>query len=322
MGLLDTVWSAIGPGASGAALAAATYAGAAAVEKEARLIARQDIAKFLRGFGGDFNISLVAHHISDFLDIIFGKRHFSRKCILRSIGLTLMFFCLTLLVTIAKIPGFVNNIISKVNEQLLAIAEAKPDLAEQLRFIGSPEFRSFEIYGVFAALFVLVIIISAPVDYISRWKSRIILRYISSSGDRLYKVLFLTFGDFALSVIVFSIYWTTTIGMIALGDTFAKAFTDTASLIYSLPKGYSMLLGSPGDARYLLNAICTTSTILTSIWTLSVLFAAIFVRIAISLKYPLAVLTWLFDIDEHPIKIIGIMLAAFLWSGSVVYGLL
>jgi len=189
-------------------------------------------------------------------------------------------------------------------------------------FIGAPEFRSFETYGIFAALFVSIITISVPVDYMSLWKSRMILRYISSSGDRLYKVLFLTFGDFALSIIVFSIYWTTMIEMIAVGDTFAKACTDTASLIYFLPKGYSMLLGSPGDVRYLLNAICVTSTILTSIWTLAVLFAAIFVRIAISLKYPLAVLTWLFDVDEHPIKIIGIMLAAFLWSGSVVYGLL
>jgi len=134
MGLLDTVWSAIGPGAGGAALAAATYAGAAAVEKEARLVARQDIAKFLRGFGGDFNISLVAHHISDFFDIIFGKRHFSRRCISRSIGLTLMFFCLTLFVTIIKIPDFVDNIVSAVNEQLPVLAEAKPDLVEQLRF--------------------------------------------------------------------------------------------------------------------------------------------------------------------------------------------
>src|SRR5215471_8429199 len=102
MGLLDTVWSAIGPGAGGAALAAATYAGAAAVEKEARLVARQDIAKFLRGFGREFDISLVARHISDFFDIIFGTRHFSRKCIWRSIGLTLIFCFLTLLATVIK----------------------------------------------------------------------------------------------------------------------------------------------------------------------------------------------------------------------------
>jgi hypothetical protein len=325
MGLLDTVWSAIGPGASGAALAAATYAGAAAVEKEARLVARQDIAKFLRGFGGDFNISLVAHHISDFFDIIFGERHFSAKCILRSIGLTLMFFCLTLLVTVIKTPGFVNNVISIVNEQLPTSAKqlpAKQFPANQLPDLADPEFRNFEFYAIFVALFVSIITISVPVDYISLWKSRIILSYISSSGDRLYKVLFLTFGDFVLSIIVFSIYWTVLIGMIFVGNTFAMACADTASMIYSLPKGYSMLLGSSGDVRNLLNVICVTSTILTSIWTLAVLFSAIFLRIAISLRYPLAVLTWLFDVDEHPIKIIGIMLAAFLWSGSVLYGLL
>lgn len=83
-----------------------------------------------------------------------------------------------------------------------------------------------------------------------------------------------------------------------------------------------MLLGFSGDMNNLINVIGVTSTILTSIWTLAVLLAAIFLRIAIALKYPLEVLTWLFDVDEHPIKIIGIMLAVFVWSGSVVYGLL
>ena len=83
-----------------------------------------------------------------------------------------------------------------------------------------------------------------------------------------------------------------------------------------------MLLGFPGDIDNLVNVICMTSTILTSIWTFGVLFSAVFARIVISLKYPLAVLTWLFDVDEHPIKIIGIMLAGFVWSGSVIYGLL
>jgi hypothetical protein len=185
----------------------------------------------------------------------------------------------------------------------------------------SPEFGSFEIYAIFTALFLSIITITVPVDYISLWKSRIILNYISGAGDQLYKILFLTFANFVLSIIVFSIYWTA-IGLILFGVTFAKACTDTAVLIYSLPKGYSMLLGFPGDMNNLINVIGVTSTILTSIWTLAVLLAAIFLRIAIALKYPLEVLTWLFDVDEHPIKIIAIMLAVFVWSGSVVYGLL
>jgi hypothetical protein len=41
-----------------------------------------------------------------------------------------------------------------------------------------------------------------------------------------------------------------------------------------------------------------------------------------SLKYPLSILSWLFDVDEHPIKIIGLMLAMLIWGGSVVYALI
>jgi hypothetical protein len=171
-------------------------------------------------------------------------------------------------------------------------------------------------------LFVSVLAITAPVDYISLWKSRAILRYISRAGNQIYKILLLTLADFMLSILVFAIYWTTMIELIIFGKTFLEACTDTALLIYSLPKGYSMLLGFPGDMDNLVNVICVTSTILTSIWTLAILLSAISVRIVISLKYPLAVLTWLFGVDEHPIKIIGIMLAGFVWSGSVVYGLL
>jgi hypothetical protein len=323
MALLDTVWSAIGPGASGAALAAATYAGAAALEKEARLGAKQDIAKFLRSFGGDFNVSLVTSHISDFFDIIFGEKHFSAKCILRSIALTLIFCCLTLLFAIIKTRDFITNIVLDANKKAPLLADQLPSLSKQLfETLSDPEFRNLEIYIIFVALFVSVLAITAPVDYISLWKSRAILRYISRPGNKIYKVLFLAGVDFVLSICIFAIYWTTMINLIIFGQPFLKACTETALLIYSLPKGYSMLLGQADDMDSLVNVICVTSTILTSIWTIAIVLSASCVRIVISLKYPLAILTWLFDVDEHPIKIIGIMLSGFVWSGSVVYALL
>src|ERR1700730_4236141 len=95
---LHTIWAALGPGTVGAAIAGAIYKGAAAVEKDASLVAKQDIAKFLRSFGHEIDISLVARHISDIFEIIFGERHLSAKCLFRSILLTVLFCSIILLI--------------------------------------------------------------------------------------------------------------------------------------------------------------------------------------------------------------------------------
>jgi hypothetical protein len=79
----------IGGGVSGAAMAAAIYAGAVAVDKKARNEAKQDIATFLRGLPRASQISLLVLHISHVFDIVFGPRQISFKCVFRFVLATL-----------------------------------------------------------------------------------------------------------------------------------------------------------------------------------------------------------------------------------------
>jgi hypothetical protein len=83
-----------------------------------------------------------------------------------------------------------------------------------------------------------------------------------------------------------------------------------------------MLFGGKGDPVDVVIALTYASTILTPVWTLGILGSAILVRGAMTLRYPMSIITWLFDIDEHPIEIIGIMLAGLAWAGAVIYSLL
>jgi hypothetical protein len=324
MSFFDTISVAIGSGTFGATLAAATYAGAAAIEKDASSVAKQDIAKFLKSFGDKLDISLVSRHISSVFDIIFGKRHWSKKCFLRSAGLTIFFCVIVFLATLIKNANFLDVLQNYIDKRL----------AELKYYDTKSVYETNKLFVALLAIFLTMITVTVPVDYISLWKSRIVLRYIADS-KHLSRIIFWTISDLFLSLLIFTVYLSPSqifgIGHHGLWETLMNNLILTP---YQMIKGYRIILGYeflPSDAdpqiieNYvdnLSNCIFMTSTILTSIWTLSIFCAAFFVRFAISLKYPLSVITWLFDIDEHPIKIIGMMLALFIWIGYVVYALI
>jgi hypothetical protein len=329
MAFFDTISTAIGSGTFGATLAAATYAGAAAIEKDASSVAKQDIAKFLKSFGDKLDISLVSSHISSVFDIIFGKKHWSKRCFIRSASLTLFFCVIVLLATLIKNANFLDVLGHYLYKNYI-----QTRLAELKYYDMKDVYETNKIFLLPFVIFFSIITAIVPVDYISLWKSRVVLRYISNS-KHIPKIIFWTISDYFLSLLIFTVYLSPTlifgIDPHGLWETLMNNIILTP---YQMIKGYRIILGYeflPSDANpqiienyvdNLSTCIFMTSTILTSIWTLSIFCAALSVRLAISLKYPLSVITWLFDIDEHPIKIIGMMLALFIWIGYVVYAVI
>jgi hypothetical protein len=305
MGWLAEIANGIGAGASGGAVAAAIYAGAVAVDKEARTEAKRDIASFLKGFTRGFEVSLLARHISHIFEIVFGERQLTGKCVSRSLIATLIFFFVSFAIVFLKRHDWLNLVIDESG----------------LRVISMP--------GWLAATFVFAVsafMFSALPDYLSLWKSRALLRLVSRSRS-LIKILLIVVIDVFSSITVF-LTW-----LVLLSVAFGKYDTShlvpwqmTKDILDTFPatiKGYYALI----DARttvtgdLLIVPLFLTSTLLTSVWTLGFFISAITVRGAISLRYPLKLLAWLFDVDEHPVRIIGIFLAAFAWTGIVIYGL-
>src|SRR3954470_4340957 len=155
---VSDIFSAIGPGTVGAAAAAAVYAGASATDKEARKEAKHDIAMFLIGFHTKFELSLISRHISHAFEIIFGPRHFSARCILRSILTTFVFSTVALaMIHLKHSPDIIG-------------------LAGSVSFTSNPRFNQWIGEGVIYTMLVgLACIIP---DYLSLWKSRILLRWL------------------------------------------------------------------------------------------------------------------------------------------------
>jgi hypothetical protein len=304
MALLEAISSALGPTAVGVTLAAAIYAGATSVEKEASATAKSDIARFLKGFRGTLDLSLVSRHILHFFEIILGKKHLSLKCIRRSMMLTTACCYAILLAFVSKRHSALEKTWSTYFPDTNVAYNSNPLLFNFLWIL---------------TVIVMVFAITAPIDYVSFWKSRILLKYVSGSR-RLRAAAVFTVLDIVLSIAIYILY------LQAYNVTFLNHKYSFWDLITDFPidlaHAYAILFGygepNSGDA---LVAIFVTSTILTSIWTVAVLVAAILLRLFISLKYPVGILTWLFDVEEHPIKILGIMLALFVWVASCAYGL-
>ena len=80
--------------------------------------------------------------------------------------------------------------------------------------------------------------------------------------------------------------------------------------------------GNESDFPYIFLPIVFFTTAMTSIWTVMIMLAGLVLRLLGSLNVFLRLIRWMFDVDVHPVRVLGLAAAAVVWAGAIVYGLL
>ena len=141
-------------------------------------------------------------------------------------------------------------------------------------------------------------------------KTRILIRKITPSRHDALRSAGLVIIDVAASFILSEVFQ-------VLLLVFVIAF-------YSVPSGY----GEPSDLRTFrgvgtdvgaVGIAFSASTLLTSIWTVLILLSTTVLKLLAPLQRFTA---WFFDVDKHPLKAIGIVAAALVMSGSLIWAVL
>ena len=60
-------------------------------------------------------------------------------------------------------------------------------------------------------------------------------------------------------------------------------------------------------------------TAVTSIWTLLALVSCLVTKMFSSVDLAMHAIRAIFDVEEHPVKVLGLTAAVLVWTGSVVY---
>src|SRR5438876_11953085 len=107
MAWLETISSILGVGVGGM-LAVSIYKGATVVEKEMRADARIQIAEFIKRTNFRPSLEIIADLVKHIFEIIFGDKHFSKKCIWRSFLASFVFWIFFIIVFFLKFPGYVK----------------------------------------------------------------------------------------------------------------------------------------------------------------------------------------------------------------------
>jgi hypothetical protein len=147
--------------------------------------------------------------------------------------------------------------------------------------------NGFEILNMLTAPFVvaLVSLVAAFPDYLALWKTRLLLRWLSKNPPSL-------------------LIWV----LVLLAS---EGFTDITMPFVRI--SHDLLHFSDNETSL---APAFISTLFTSIW----IFFVVISSTAIKLLAPLQRFTsWFFDIDNHPVKALGIVSSALLMSGSLIW---
>jgi len=307
MDWLAQISSVLGAPAGGALLATAIYLGSARLEEQVRPEALRDIATFLKSAPKSYDVSLVAKSIVHLFGIIFGPRHLSWRCFWRSF------------LASGAVVLTIFLVIHHKHPEIMRTAH------EATRKGASPAVLAF---GEFVAFFILCVI---P-DYVSLGKGRLMLRRVQVCTT-MPAIGFWILIDVILSyVISMTVYWGLSIAISAPNICYWLDGKYHCEPI----RGPLMLLGTivwvtllmTGTMFRDIESFSTAqvflftfgvSTLLTSVWTLLIFVSASLIRLAVYLQPVLRFMRWLFDMDQHPIKVIGLVFASIIWMGSVVY---
>jgi hypothetical protein len=260
-------------------------------------VAKSDIARFLKTAQFREEIVLVSRHIGKLFNLLFGHSHFTLRCIKTSLIVTALYFVIfgtqffvTYFSALQEFPRSIAPGISALPSIHTAITQ--------------------DLWGAFP----YIIIISAIGDYISLGKGRFItsrFQYFSTFTSLIQWLLLDVTLSFAIGVLV-AISVVLVAGYMAshgflkglwfaiIGGRFTAAYEELSFVIL---RGGSTPAGTT-SADFLWAALFL-STLTTSVWTAGICIAAILVKLLNSL---LVMTRWLFEVEKHPIRVIGTVL--------------
>jgi hypothetical protein len=282
MTFVETISSVLGTGAGGASIAVAIYMGSVAVEKEMRAEAKRDIAAFIKNRNLIPDITIVIGLVVDAFKIIFGNTY--RSIFKRSFIASFVFYLLFLIMFWLKYPKYIEIALS-----------GKTSLAS---------------LGVWI---MMIIFLSCWPDYFSLLKGRILLDLMNTRPS-FKTILLLMIVDILISLTIsYSM-----LSVLALG---AYGFNAFGAMLDAILDGSKILIGFvPKHPDDIMVVTFTLTTLMTSLWTIFVVLAAIVAKMAVAVNGVMRIFTWMFDVDAHPIRVLGLVAGAVVWGGSIVYG--
>jgi hypothetical protein len=294
MAWVDALSSGLGVGTGGAALAVAIYAGASALEKEMRPEARHEITLFIRNSNITSNAQIVANFVFETFKVLFGKRHLTWKCFWRSAAASLLVSWLMTGLFWLKYP-------TAVSDRFASMRDTSGD-------------RSAVLFTL--ALFVLYLVFSCLPDYISLLKGRLILSAMTRKASGI-KIAALVLLDLAISIgisssLIFGAL-TSMYGAPSATSNLREAFWDCVGMVMGQSLPYP---------RDIMVVVYVLSTLVTSIWAVMIIVSAGLLKVLASFNYLMRMVRWMFDVDAHPVRVLGLVAAGTTWIGSVVYGAL
>jgi hypothetical protein len=310
MSWVNDLASSAGIPAGAATLAVAMYAACGAAEKVARPEALKDIGRILNDPSWERSVQPSAI-IERVFVWTFGERHFSWKCVSRSMIATLV-----ILIVLASI------MYSGMAGRYLVYFENELRFGREVTNVQSNVIHA-ELSLVGYAFGTLIS------DYLSLLKTRWILgRFELSSLPQIFR---LCVADAGISIIislavlvVILIAINSMLGVLVFGGP--DFIEDMIGHSFRMLRGEGQwFFVAKWDAENhvitdypLANIICCFTTLFTSIWTLLITLASIIIKLLAPLQRFTA---WFFDVDKHPVKAIGIVAGALVMIGSLIWSL-
>jgi hypothetical protein len=294
---LETLSSTLGTGTGGAGLAVLIYTGSIALEKEMREEAKHEIAGFINRTNVLPDSQVVANFISHAFEAVFGSRHWTLKCMRRSFVASIV-VCLSLMGLFwLKYPHNFDLVLNALNS------------------------GPFWAAGISAAI--MMVWFSCIPDYMSLFKGRFILAVMTRSRD-ITRILLLVLLDISASSCIYFIALTAAAFVISADRHSIREAADAAvSAERVIISGFGILFGRsplhPDDIGF---AVYLLSTMMTSMWAVMILLASLTVRLLSTVGLLMRLVRWAFDMDAHPVRKLGMVSAAIIWLGSVIYGVI
>jgi hypothetical protein len=323
MSWVNDLASGLGIPAGAATVAVGMFTACTAAETAARPEALHEIGRALKADSWERSARPSAI-IERIFIWTFGERHLGWKCARRSALASVIFVITASLFYREQAGVLISTSATEISEKWKPLFESEP-LWEV-------------VVGLAAAVVVLFgmwLIISAIPDYLSLWKTRLIMRRISgrSASATIALLVMDLLVSLALALIAITLFaefitivsWTRSFSWNASEPVIAnliqywrllegpmlKTAGQTVPIV--LHDTIKMFHGGP----FFFFPLCALSTVFTSVWTILVLLASV----ALKLLSPIQHLTaWFFDVDKRPLQAIGIvsgalvMLGAGLWS--------
>jgi hypothetical protein len=275
-------------------LAGGMYGACVAAEKAARPEALRDIGRILKDPSWSRSVRASAI-IERLFNWTFGERHFSWKCISRSIEASILF--MLVLAMLITTHDFLQSGLLDID---------LPTFHDHRQFIFN--------FGMIAAAGLIP-------DYLSLCKSRLLIRLTRLADEGRAIVLFIAL-DILFSALISlsfigSVFLWLTVGFGSLSSAISKAPLEVAENLIIHTAGFvgDYLSGRSSLAVF---GILFVSTLFTSVWTLLILLSTVVLKGLAPLH---RFTSWFLDVERSPLQAIGIVAGALVMIGSLVWSI-